>query len=385
MRTRNVVLSVCLALGVASCGENQTPSDPAKPGPTANSGGAVTPTPTNANFTSSKNTQTAAGVPVTPAPNDAVWTIACDTIEGPTHVAESALKKQALIAETHMPDWYVVHSEAKSDIYYGHYGDLTNKSEKKRADADRQKIASLLDSLGNPVVRGTVMIPIVTPDPVAPPEWDLRNVPKDAYWTIEWATFLNRSDRKQLAVEMVRYYREHEGMKNIYYYHGEQVSSVCVGAWKREAIAEQDNDITDITKGSKNRDDAHTQSPDTPLLVMTDIAPAQMPKRVLEPGTGREMTVEALRRDVRDPDLQAAMDKYKDHYVNGYLQGKNDRDGNFLPNPSMLVQIPHDQTAAATAITDDNWRLAGGQQPMPTNPKPQAHNGDSVLRSIGEH
>ena len=389
MRTRNVVLSIGLALSVASCGENPPPATTTNAGPALSSSkgvatwdpGTGTPVPQNSNSaTPTPVMQSKVKAPAVPSspipPADAQWTIACDTVDGATHVAQAAVMKQRLIEETHMPDWYVVHGENKSDIFYGYYGDLTNKAEKQRADSDRHKIEGLVDRVGNPVVRGAILTPVSMPDPVAPSDWNLLNAPKDAYWTIEWATFLDRPDRKQCAVEMVRYYREH-GVNNIYYYHGPQVSSVCIGAWKRDAVAEQG---TGEDEKGHLRDDAHTQSADQALLVIPDIVPANMPTRVLEPGTNKPMAVEALKLEVRDPDMKAAMEKYHDHSVNGYQQGKNDANGRFMPNPSMLVQIPHGQSPT---VTDENWRLAGGGQP-PVAPQPRAQNGgDDVLRSIG--
>jgi hypothetical protein len=381
MRTRNLVVSMLLGVGVASCGENQPPA-PAKPGPSSSGPyGVVTPAPQSPlPATPASAPQNASATPLVPAsplpPSNAQWTIACDSIEGPAHVAESAMLKQQLIQTSKMPDWYVIHTDTKSDIYYGYYGSIEDPAEKRREEADRRKIGTLLDHLGNPMVRGAVLTPVAMADPTAPPEWNLLNTPKDAYWTIEIATFLDNPKRKEAAVQMVEALRK-QGETRAYYFHGPTVSSVCIGAWKREAIAEQGTGEDD--KGHL-RDDAHTQSADQPLLVIPDVVPGNIPGRVYEPGTGKPMTVEALKLEVLDPDMKAAMVKYHDHYVNYEAAGKTEN-GKFVADASMLVAIPHD----LSPVTDDNWRIAGGQQTTPVPQPARAQNGDDVLRSIGVH
>ena len=396
MTTRNVLLSVLVGLGVASCGENQPPPTTDKPAltnpkpygeasPALGAPQIASATPVDTGMSIAPKHVDA--IPPSPIPpSNAQWTISCDTLEGPGHVAQAEIEKQRLIQVSHMPDWYAIHTETRSEIYYGYYGALNDPKEKRRQEGDRARISGLLDRLGNPMVRGVVVTPVSMPDPATPSDWNLLNTPRDAYWTIEFATFVDGPDlraagvfdRKRAAVAMVRHYREELKMTNVYYYHGSTVSSVCVGAWKREAMAEQG---TRTDAKGQMRDDASTQSPDQPLLVIPDIVPANMPSRVLEPGTGKSMAVQALKRDVVDPDMKAMMVKFHDHSVNGQMQGQ-DENGQFVANASMIVEIPHDQAPAT--VTDDNWRLAGGQVAPAPQPRPQGA-GDDVLRSIGGH
>ena len=372
MKIQSLLVCALVLWGVASCKENTSPST----------------TQANSNLGSHANqtaNQPVAQAPkVDPAtiqppapPPDAQWTILCDKVDGPAHVAEASLRKSELIRISGLTDWYIIHGENDSTIYYGYYRSLENAGEKQRAEADRARVASLTDRLGNPLLRGGVLVPVTPPDPQAPAEWNLLNTPKDAFWSIEIATFSGDNQRKQKAVEFVRALRE-QGEKQAYFYHGPTASSVCIGAWKRDAVAEQG---TGITRNGETRDDAHTQSPDQPLLVLSDVAPPNMPAHVVDRKTGQSMTVEAPKLEVLDPDMKAkiANPNYKYHLVNGAAYGVKDN-----PDPSVLIAIPHDQSMAR----DDDWRLNGGMTPSNAQPAPRqapSSPGDSVLRSIGDH
>jgi hypothetical protein len=102
---------------------------------------------------------------------------------------------------------------------------------------------------------------------------------------------------------------------------------------------------------------------------------------VIDQSTGRPMAVQALKREVVDPDMKAAMVEFHDHWENMRKKGQ-DENGTFVANPSMFVQIPHDQ--APTVVTDENWRLSGGQGAAPVQQQRPAA-GDDILRSIGSH
>ena len=67
----------------------------------------------------------------------------------------------------------------------------------------------------------SLIVPIDSPDPVAPPEWNLANA--KGYWSLQIAAYKDSPKRKEAAVEAVR-----EARKNgveAYYYHGETTSS----------------------------------------------------------------------------------------------------------------------------------------------------------------
>src|SRR5579859_2875001 len=137
-------------------------------------------------------------------PGDAKWTILCDKVDGPAHVSQATMLKSRLVQTTGSNDWYVIHTETDSSIYYGYYRDLEIPAEKKRADADRVRIAAMTDARGNPLLRGNILVAVAPPDPESPTEWNLLNTPQDAYWTIEIATFAGDSKRKEAAVQMVK-------------------------------------------------------------------------------------------------------------------------------------------------------------------------------------
>ena len=204
MKWQPWIASVLVAVGVSSCGENGPPPDQSNttmkpallktsaPGPVTNAKASPQPV---------KNDDTPA------APKDTQWTILCDSVEGPGHVENARDLKSMLARQSGMRSWYIVHTDHDSTIYYGYYRSLDNAAEKKRAEQDRQRIAMLTDKLSNPLVRGNVLVSYNAPDPEAPPEWNLVNTPKTAYWSIEIATFAGNPRRKEAAVDMVRQLR----------------------------------------------------------------------------------------------------------------------------------------------------------------------------------
>src|SRR5689334_10420226 len=133
MKWQPWIASALVTVGVASCGENSPPPDqshstmkPAmlKAGPP----GAVT---------NAKSSPQPLKNDTPTAPADTQWTILCDSIDGPGHVANARDLKAILARQSGMPDWYVVHTDHDSTIYYGFYRELNNPAEKKRAELDR--------------------------------------------------------------------------------------------------------------------------------------------------------------------------------------------------------------------------------------------------------
>ena len=371
MRLCSLLAALLMGMGVVSCGENVPP--PAQSGinpqPIASQQPPASPAGQKIQNVAANNND----VPV-PPPN-AEWTIFCDSVEGPGHVENASLLKSRLIQLSGFNGWYIVHSEKESSIFFGYYGSLENPAEKQRAEADRMKIASLTDKLGNHVLRGGVLQRVDAPDPQAPREWNLLNTPKAAYWTMEIGTFSGNVLRKEAAVEYVRELRE-KG-EPAYYYHGPTSSSVCIGAWPRDAVEEQG---TGIDKNGNMRDDAHTEDPTAPLLVFTDKAPDNLKKIVPEPGTGRPMTVMASKLVVQSDDMKKEIAKFPYHFVNYEYHGAVKGTQTF-PDPSVLVAIPHEEASA------DDWQLTGGRAPadvQQTLPRPTGAAGDNVLRSIGD-
>src|SRR5688500_3145773 len=109
-----------------------------------------------------KEQKAAEGVP----PRDAQWTIYCQAIAGPDHVGRANAFKQNLLDATKMKEWYVIHQEDQSVIYYGYYRTMNDA----RAKADRKAVDELKDPAGNKVLGGCMVVEISAPDPTAPPQ-----------------------------------------------------------------------------------------------------------------------------------------------------------------------------------------------------------------------
>lgn len=372
MKLQPWILSVFMALSVASCGENapppnQSPTDLSSAG---NARQAVAAGRHQAQHSAITNDG-----PVPPV--DAEWTILCDSVEGPAHVQDATILKARLIQASGMADWYIIHGEQDSKIYYGYYRAFDNHAEKLRAEQDRARISVLTDRLGNRLLRGGVLVSVAAPDPVSPPEWNILNSPKNAYWTLEVATFSGNLQRKEAAVQAVRELRE-RGQPG-YYYHGPTASSVLVGAWPREAVLEQNNGLD---KKGQGRDDAHTPNADTSLLVFAGKPPENLSRTVLDPATGKPMAVMGAKLVIQSPDMKQKIADFPDHFVN-YERHAAQNGNQLFPDPSVLVVIPREQAATTDG---DNWLLNAGGQPADQAPVHSAPSsaGDNVLRSIGD-
>lgn len=367
MKWQPWIASIAVALGVASCGENGPPPEQShtalKP--------ALLKTNPPAPVTDAKAAAQPGLADVAPAPAGTQWTILCDILQGPGHVENARDLKTMLARRSGMPDWYIIHTDHDSTIYYGYYRSLDAPAEKRRAEEDLRRIKGLADTLGNPIVPGDVLVAYNAPDPQAPPEWNLLNTPKTAYWSIEIATFSGNPLRKQAAVDMVRQLRQH-GEKLAFYYHGPTASSVCIGAWPRDAVREQTSA------------DAHALRADQPIVVFNDVLPPNVSADVREPGTGKRMVVEGKKLEYNDPQMQEKAKEYPVHSVNYEVRGF-DRDGKKFPDPSVLVIVPHDEGSGG----EDDSMLTGGPQRQPavqSPPRPQdTPPGDSALRSIEGH
>lgn len=177
------------------------------------------------------------------APKDARWTIYCATVADESHVETSRGLKAALIKRTDLHEWYIMHEATRSRLYYGFYRSIDDPADAKesaRAQADRKKIDQLVDGGGERPFRACQFVQLSAPDPESPPEWNLVNAPPDRMWTLEIGAYKDHPDRKKAAVEAVRAARE--AGEEAYYYHGDTVSSVCIGAWPEAAVVEERTD-----------------------------------------------------------------------------------------------------------------------------------------------
>ena len=298
-------------------------------------------------------------------PADAQFTLYCQAIGGPAHIEQANAAKEQLIKMTGMKDWYIVHQDVQSIIYYGFYRSISDPKDKDsaRAQADRKKIDGLKDGAGNKVFDRPLFVQVDSPDPVAPPEWNLMN--SSGYWSLQIAAYKDSPKRKEAAVEAVR-----EARKNgvdAYYYHGETTSSVCIGAWPREAVKEQDQEV------------AAANDPGQDILVLPQPLPAGSNVQIRN-RDGASVKAVAPKFEPVDPSMIAAMQQYPTHAVNGEVHAKAVDDPitgakKTVEDPSFFVVIPHKAPS-----------LLRAQQAAPALIAPGAprNEGGGKLRSIGD-
>jgi len=298
-------------------------------------------------------------------PSDAQFTLYCMGIPGPAHIEQANAAKENLIKMTGMKDWYIVHQDGQSIIYYGFYRSINDPKDKDsaRAQSDRKKIDSLKDAAGNKVFDRPLFVQVDAPDPVAPPEWNLMN--SNGYWSLQIAAYKDSPKRKEAAVDAVR-----EARKNgveAYYYHGETTSSVCIGAWPREAVKEQDTEV------------AAAQDPGQDILVLPQALPAGSNVQVRN-RDGAAVKAVAPKFEPIDASMIAAMQQYPTHALNGEVHAKTVDDPitgakKTVEDPSFFVVIPHKAPSLLRA------------QPAPPSlvtPVTPTTPGGGKLRSLGD-
>jgi hypothetical protein len=296
-------------------------------------------------------------------PEGAQWTIYCDSFSGPNHVEVADQAKAQLGNETNLGNWHIVHEQDQSILYYGYYKEITDA----QARADKRAVDSIAGDGGTRRFRACMFVPLASPDPVAPPEWDLRNTPTSMYWSLQIADFRATADRKERAVEAVRDARA-EGIE-AYYFHGDTISSVCIGAWPKEAVRQQESS------------DAHTSGPDDSLFV----SPFPVPEgaKPLTDENGKPLTIVAPKVVIDDPSLQKMMDAYPEMADNGAVSQQKDANGKLIPAPSFLVLIPHREGLLNTP--DPNAAVAPEPAVPTVSPADNQDNSLGKLRTIGDH
>jgi hypothetical protein len=310
-----------------------------------------------------------ASIAATPTPvTDAQYTLLCQTFTGPTHAQSAKEAKDALIKATKLHDWYVVIGDTESNLYFGYYRsfDLPSDKDTIRAQNDRKTLAGMTEPDGSRPFQYCVFVPIAGADPSAPPEWDLRNA--KGYFTLSIAAYMDSPMRKQYAVDAVRAARA-QGVE-AYYFHGEHASEVCIGAWPREAVREQES------AGGRTND------PTEPILVSTTPLPANL-RDLRTRDTGQKVKVLAPKPEYLDPTLIAAMKKYPTHSINGEsVVRKYTKDGQDteMEDPSFLVLIPaKEEVVKQDPVLEQRAIELGIEHPANT-PQP----GAGQLKSIGD-
>jgi hypothetical protein len=406
MRYTAVAVAIVAGITLVSCNENEQP----KPAPKSSffnslQGGTVSYSPNMGNPAAMTNQPAVTSLPSTarrptdisnltlsnqptekppvePAiqiPVDARWSLYCASVSGPDRFARIAQLKASLIERSGMKDWYVVHNEQDSTLFYGFYSAI-EKTERAsaKAHAERKRILELKNDQGDPLFTTCFFTPIVQPDPPAPAEWKLTNAPRKAFWSLEIAAFKDNVLRKQAAVELVKQLRA-KGVE-AYFFHGESISSVCIGAWPMEAV-------------EKNDDFAgRTVSPDDDVLVSPIPLPERFQKlRDIESKDGHKIRTFVPRLEIADPSLKAAMAEYPKHMVNyEFFETKmRTSDGKYkmVPSPSLLVKIPGAEDAmlnGGTRAQDDGMPgLLNQIGTPPVQQDPMHQPGTSRLRGLG--
>jgi len=364
---RLTLIAIALLATVAGCGggARTSPAVPSNAGATfegSNAGGAI-----HAPRAADRAVPVAAapsGMPTPPA--GAQWTIYCQTVAGAGHVQRANSVCDQLKSQTQLKDWYTVHGEGQSTIYYGFYKsfNLTNDPDSKRAQTDRVRIDALADQLGNRPFKFAFFVGLDSPDPIAPPEWNLINA-RGSY-TLQIGAYTGSVDRKQAAVSAVRDARA-QGIE-AYYYHGDTTSSVCVGAFPDSAI---------------RRDELRSNidgNPEQSFLKSTEPLPKAFADN-LRDNQNKPVQVVQSKPIVVDPQLRETMRRFPEHAIKRELKILEMTDSVtgkkiLKPADSFVVPIPQ---AVASPLTDPSMQ---GEPFQLTVPAEQP--GVGRLRSIGQ-
>ncbi|MCC6240247.1 MAG: hypothetical protein IT448_08125 [Phycisphaerales bacterium] len=357
------ILLLFVALGCASCGGNNPP-------PTSSSTGTLTPAAEAAAVDSASTSAIPAG---------AQWTIYVQQVQGPSHVAQAKRLRDQLISTTGMKQWYLVHDNSSSTLYYGYYKSIGDQS------ADLEKIKAMRDPVSARRLFAQVMtVAINASNPQAPEAWDLLN--SGGYYTLEIATYSGGPGRKQAAVDSVREARA-QGVE-AYYYHGDTSSSVCIGSWPRQAAEEA---APVVNEGAD-----HT------IIVSTGPRNDSVEQTMLQAAAQRkgidniEKPIHVAPRFVpRDPSMIAALKKFPYRYVDGELYSTRVVDPkthqpSLMPDPSFIVVIPRKPQSILTQENtaqqpQGNFGQAVYGQPQQQTPATSSPNQQQgKLKSLGD-
>jgi hypothetical protein len=366
MRRILILCSCSIALLTISCGENKSADSREQAPLAAPRQQTVQAQPAAQKQATAAPQQTTDDTPI--PPKDAQITILCTIIPGPGHIQRAKQVKDDLISSTKLKGWYVSHDEQQSTLYYGYYRSL----EDPKLKADRARIATMQDNVGNRPFADALPVAINSPDPTAPLEYDLANA--KGYWSLLIGTYQGPG-RKEAAVDAVREARK-SGVE-AYYHHGKAASDVCVGSWPEEAIRKQEFD------GGRGVD---PMDRDRPILVLgsgAEIPPAlkeQYAKQLVDKESGRHVQVLEQKVDILDPTMRGMMDKYPVYAVNGIDQYTPMRD----PTTGKIVNIP--THTVPVPIPHNDSVLQNSQEPAPSllAPSPSPAGGPGQLRSIGQ-
>ena len=338
----------------------------------AQSCASSTPTGKSPAGVAAKGTDNSSDMP-TP-PEDAQYTIRCQSYAGLNHAEESRMVAQQLRIGTSMKDWYVIHQADYSTLYYGFYRtfdprDSKDAKEGERAIKDLDAIRSMADSTGFRPFSASLPVLLDSPDPAADPKWDLAR--SGGYYSLEIAVYKDSPKRKEAAVESVKELRAH-GIE-AYYYHGPVASSVCIGAWPQSSAEE-------IDPSQENTD------PNAPLVLTASPLGEDAARQFAQRG----IKAVAPRLDPVDPSMIQTMRQFRTHSINGemfeqYVVDPATGQKKLEPPHSFLVKIPQPGSTDDQSETPmvDNNTPPGDIRPAPASDHP-AEPGVGQLKSLGE-
>ncbi len=362
------LLAVISPLLLTGCG-----GDPPVPNKVSQQTADITlPKPTNATPKSAEP-KSAEGKPQTATipnniPAGARYTIVCDRFSGPGHEQQARLNKEKLIKLTGKTEFYVVHEELYSMLMYGYYTEIEhhfNAKESERAATDRKWLESLTSNTGQKFFRSCLAIPLPQLDPVGPIEWDLSrldadkplNDPKRKYWTVVVAAYTAQGmdelkrpiNYKQAAVDSVKNARA-QGLE-AYYYFGDGISQVCIGAWPRSAVKEQEK----AAAGSKEKYGGSRSSSEI-YVSTTPLSEAER-KRIESRGN---VKVFAPKVEVVDPSLLQTLEKFSEYAVNSEVMVDKESGKSA---PSFLAEIPEMQPSLVSGVGENSSNLPASNNP----------------------
>ncbi len=177
-------------------------------------------------------------------PDDDLWAVRCATFQGPQRIEQAQIYER-MLKQTKGLDAKLVtllHAESESVLCYGRYArrfEAASGVESFRPDP--RKDLELIRSLSLPTSNGYAWpfrLATLTPLPgqdQGPAEWEISKA--RGHWSLQVAVFYNEGEmqqRKQAAIEYCKLLRQqgHEA----YYHHGQVNSSVCIGAFPKDAI-----------------------------------------------------------------------------------------------------------------------------------------------------
>lgn len=274
--------------------------------------------------------------------SDSLWTIYCQSFSGPARVSEAKVARERMMKSSGMSEWYVVHQAAESTLFYGHYRSTDSQAEDgkdrrdaERAHADLKKIQKLQDEYGDPLFSLTVFVPTPQPGDEGPPEWDLKKVSADKFWTLYIGVYKDNPQRKKACVDAVRALRE--AGQEAYYYHDAMASMVCLGAWPRSAATEPREAKADPDK------------PDQELIAIGVPVPEKNQGEFMT-SDGRSVKIVASNAKILDEQMQKTIDLNPYFMTNGVYMATEvkQRDGTkkLVEHHSQLLMIPsHDRQA----------------------------------------